>query len=115
MLVFLAFGGVFLSLKSIPNMLAWAPYVTPSKFAYGGLIKNELCNVTFTIGTGTMIPGLGELKANLRGDQVLNKMGFNVNRWSTVDSDVSALVVVPFCYLMLTWCVVKWTHVGGKG
>ena len=71
--------------------------------------------VLFFVLFKMQIPGLGELKANLRGDQVLNKMGFNVNRWSTVDSDVSALVVVPFCYLMLTWCVVKWTHVGGKG
>ena len=36
----------YYSLKSIPDMLAWAPYVTPSKFAYDGLIKNELCNGT---------------------------------------------------------------------
>ena len=37
------------SLKSIPDMLAWVPYVTPSKFAYDGLIKNELCNGTWSL------------------------------------------------------------------
>ena len=110
MLGFLAFGGVFLSLKNIPSMLAWMPYLTPSKFAYDGLVKNELVNVTFSIGTGTVIPGIGELKANVRGDQILDRMGFDISRYTPISVDIGALFVVPLGYLFCTWLVVKFRH-----
>jgi ABC-type multidrug transport system ATPase subunit/ABC-type multidrug transport system permease subunit len=110
MLIFLAFGGVFLSLKSLPLTMAWMPYLTPSKFAYDGLIKNELVNVTFSIGTGTIIPFIGELKANVRGDQILDKMGFSISRYQPISIDIISLLVIPLLYIILTWFIVKWCH-----
>ena len=111
MLLFLAFGGVFLSLKSLPESLAWMPYLTPSRFAYDGLVKNELVNVTFQIGTGTVVPGLGEITTNIRGDQILEKLGFEVSRFQPIGVDVMALFIVPLLYLAVTWCIVKLSHI----
>ncbi len=110
MLLFLAFGGVFLSLRTLPPALAWMPYLTPSRFAYDGLVKNELVNATFAVSSGSSIPGLGELTVHVGGEQVLHQMGFS----KTVDEpfavDVVALLCVPLGYLVVGWCVVLFQH-----
>ena len=110
MLMFLAFSGVFLSLKSLPDTLAWMPYLTPSKFAYDGLIKNELVNVTFTIATGQKFFGQ-EMKADINGEVILGKMGFDVSRYEPISVDVVSLLMVPMMYLCITWLSVKWYHI----
>lgn len=108
MLAFLAFAGLFLSLKSIHVALSWLPYITPSRFAYDGLIKNELVGANFTVSSGESIPGLGEISADVSGSLVLGQLGFPIDEpmWK----DLMALIFVPVLYLTLASLVVWRYH-----
>ena len=107
MLLFLAFGGIFLSIDSLPKLFKWMPYITPSHFAYDGMIRNELLGQAFKISSGAKVAGLGEVGALIPGKTIIAQMGFSTQ---TVLVDVIGLLLIPVLYLFLGWAFMQKGH-----
>lgn len=107
MLLFLAFGGIFLSIDSLPIYFKWMPYLTPSHFAYDGLVRNELTGQEFKVSSGSKVPGLGEVGALIPGKTILQQMGFGA---ANLAVDVAGLFLVPMLYCLLAWAFLQRNH-----
>lgn len=51
------------------------------------------------------------MKADINGEVILGKMGFDVSRYEPISVDVVSLLMVPMMYLCITWLSVKWYHI----
>lgn len=83
------------------------PYLTPSHFAYDGLVRNELTGQEFKVSSGSKVPGLGEVGALIPGKTILQQMGFGA---ANLAVDVAGLFLVPMLYCLLAWAFLQRNH-----
>lgn len=69
MLIFIVFGGLYVTPDNVPLPLKWLPNVSLIKSAYQALCINEFQGLTFDVPPGA--PG-----AMADGQQVLSRLGF---------------------------------------
>lgn len=93
--LFLLFAGFLVSLDSIPSSLSWLQYISFLKYAFEGMLVNEMH------GLKLLFNFKGYPSFYILGDVLLTQMNININ------------VLYPNVFILVAWMVwyIFWTYV----
>ncbi|KAJ3146015.1 ATP-binding cassette sub- G member 1 [Geranomyces variabilis] len=94
LLPLMLFAGLFVNSDAIPAYFDWIKYISPMKWGFEGMVKNEYNGLTIDNGDGTFTPG----------PAVIKQLGFDdgLNVWFTALMQiVFVLGLISIAYLAL--------------
>jgi len=105
-LVYLLFGGLFVSNKAIPWYMHWVQYFTPIYYAYETMAINEFDGTTVKMKVDTHSI-VGTITYPLPGETFMDMFGFSAQH---LTRNLIALVTAPIGTLTFAFLVLLFTH-----
>jgi len=100
------FSGLFVNNGAIPPYFDWIKYISPMKYAYEGIIKNEMGGLFISCRPQNSTP--------LSGDECLADLGFN-DQFTILVCGVCLLAMAVLLILLSYFCLVRVVMRHGKG
>jgi len=92
MVILMLFAGFYINVESIPVYYRWIPVISPFKYTYETLMKNEFLGLTFTCDDYEKINGTCPVQT---GAVLLERMGMlDVNIWQHI-------IILAGCIVLL--------------
>ncbi|VDO09934.1 unnamed protein product [Rodentolepis nana] len=102
----MVFGGFLINLEAMASWLSWLRYFSIFNYTFGGLLVNELSDLTFCPTTNRSTPTFNDTRTCESGRVYLDTLGYaNANPWDLWLNVVGlGVIIVTFfllCYILL--------------